>query len=128
MASYTLLIILCSTFMFFSFFKTKHAKAALSQDEFGALKAVASKLVKVDWDFSGYPCTGTGFKGLTCDSVNGSHVTNITLPQLNLEGELSPELAKLSHLIGLRVQNRVKSTTFLLCFPCFIHLTRSSKG
>ncbi|XP_027187823.1 probable LRR receptor-like serine/threonine-protein kinase At1g07650 isoform X2 [Cicer arietinum] len=80
--------------------------------EVKALKEIANKIGKKDWDFGVDPCSGKGNwnasnkKGfesfVICDcsfNHNSScHVVSISLKAQNLSGSLSPEFSKLHHL------------------------------
>eukprot|EP01018_Ginkgo_biloba_P000737 Gb_02003 [translate_table: standard] len=80
--------------------------------EIQALKTIAQKLGKTDWDFNVDPCGGKSWitqesqnnfqNNVTCNCSfnNGTvcHVTNIILKFQNLSGVIPPELANLTYL------------------------------
>ncbi|KAL5989816.1 hypothetical protein ACLOJK_010710 [Asimina triloba] len=79
-----------------------------------ALRVIASKLGKKDWDFSADPCSGEGgwstkdpMEGFenellcNCTDENGCHVVSITLKSQNLSGVLPPELVRLPFLYNI---------------------------
>eukprot|EP01018_Ginkgo_biloba_P000733 Gb_02006 [translate_table: standard] len=81
--------------------------------EIQALKTIAQKLGKKDWDFNVDPCSGKSWitqesqqsllqNNVTCNCSfnNGTvcHVTNIILKRQNLSGVIPPELANLTYL------------------------------
>ncbi|KAK4420957.1 putative LRR receptor-like serine/threonine-protein kinase [Sesamum alatum] len=85
----------------------------LHQDEVRALREIARRLGKKDWDFSKDPCSGEGnwtvalaTKGfesnVTCDCSfdqnSTCHVVSIDLKAQNLTGGVPTEFAKLRHL------------------------------
>ncbi|KAL0301396.1 UNVERIFIED_CONTAM: putative LRR receptor-like serine/threonine-protein kinase [Sesamum radiatum] len=88
----------------------------LHQDEVRALREIARRLGKKDWDFSKDPCSGEGNwtvaltrKGfesnVTCDCTfdqsSTCHVVSIDLKAQNLTGGVPPEFARLRHLTHL---------------------------
>ncbi|XP_009603858.1 putative LRR receptor-like serine/threonine-protein kinase At1g07650 [Nicotiana tabacum] len=104
---------------FFLVFFTVHCLAAsnskskLHPAEVKALKEIAKKLGKRDWDFDKDPCSGEGnwsvavtVKGLessvACDcSFNNNstcHITSIALKAQNISANVPPEFAQLRHL------------------------------
>ncbi|XP_028090155.1 probable leucine-rich repeat receptor-like serine/threonine-protein kinase At3g14840 isoform X1 [Camellia sinensis] len=85
----------------------------LPSSEVEALKEIASKLGKKNWNFSVDPCSGesgwanqsepNGFQNaVTCDNCTSDkttcHVVSIVLKSQNLGGILPPELVKLPYL------------------------------
>ncbi|GMI68486.1 leucine-rich repeat receptor-like kinase with extracellular malectin-like domain 1 [Hibiscus trionum] len=88
--------------------------AALHPQEVKALKAIAKKVGKKDWDFGVDPCTGKGnwviqgddatglASNVTCDcSFNNNstcHVVTIFLTATNLSATLPPEFSKFRNL------------------------------
>ncbi|KAF1898071.1 hypothetical protein Lal_00032835 [Lupinus albus] len=77
--------------------------ATLSKDEVKALKDIANKLGKKDWDFSIDPCSEEAEENsitCNCSFANGTicHVTNIYMKEQNLPGTLPPELVRLPFL------------------------------
>ncbi|ONK55449.1 uncharacterized protein A4U43_UnF3220 [Asparagus officinalis] len=87
---------------------------SLPQEEIDALKQIGAKL-KMQWNFSVDPCSGSGgwvktfdssylANNLTCDCNNATnicHVTSIQLRGLNLTGVLPVAFANLKHLTFL---------------------------
>ncbi|XP_042060119.1 probable LRR receptor-like serine/threonine-protein kinase At1g07650 [Salvia splendens] len=89
------------------------AKQQLHQNEVRALKEIAKRLGKKDWDFSTDPCSGEGnwsipitVKGfessVTCDcsfdQMSTCHIVSIALKAQNLTGGVPSEFAKFHHL------------------------------
>ncbi|XP_050226976.1 probable LRR receptor-like serine/threonine-protein kinase At1g07650 isoform X2 [Mercurialis annua] len=98
--------------LFFSFSSLGFA-AKLHPPEVRALKDIAKKLGKNDWDFGKDPCSGEGnwsvfeeIKGfesiVSCNcSFNSNstcHIVSIELKAQNLSGIVPPEFSKLRHL------------------------------
>ncbi|XP_062008977.1 probable LRR receptor-like serine/threonine-protein kinase At1g07650 [Rosa rugosa] len=99
------------------------ATAKLQSQEVNALKEIAKKLGKKDWDFGKDPCTGEGNwrvfvdgmksfeSSVTCDcSFNNNsscHVVSIALKAQNLTGTLPPEFSKLHYLKVLDVSRNL---------------------
>ncbi|KAF3780180.1 hypothetical protein EJ110_NYTH39893 [Nymphaea thermarum] len=85
--------------------------AKLPDSEAAALKAVATKLGKRDWNFSVDPCSGSGGwmdssnNNVTCNCSYANrtvcHIVSIQLSEQNLAGVLPEELSKLTHLSKL---------------------------
>ncbi|KAH6764093.1 Leucine-rich repeat transmembrane protein kinase [Perilla frutescens var. frutescens] len=88
-------------------------KQKLNQNEVRALKEIAKKLGKKDWDFREDPCSGEGnwsvpvtMKGfessVTCDctfdQMSACHIVSIALKAQNFTGRVPPEFAKFRHL------------------------------
>ncbi|KAM3222363.1 putative LRR receptor-like serine/threonine-protein kinase [Capsicum annuum] len=105
--------------MFFSLFLVSFSvlaatsKSKLPQEEVKALKEIARKLGKKDWDFKKDPCSGDGnwstavtVKGVessvACDcSFNNNstcHITSIALKAQNISANVPPEFTQLRHL------------------------------
>ncbi|XP_015082804.1 probable LRR receptor-like serine/threonine-protein kinase At1g07650 isoform X3 [Solanum pennellii] len=89
------------------------SKSKLPQEEVKALKVIAKKFGKRDWDFNKDPCSGEGnwstaitVKGfessVACDcSFNNNstcHITSIALKAQNISATIPPEFAQLRHL------------------------------
>ncbi|XP_059282070.1 probable LRR receptor-like serine/threonine-protein kinase At1g07650 [Lycium ferocissimum] len=89
------------------------SKSKLPREEVKALKEIAKKLGKKDWDFNKDPCSGEGnwsnaitVKGfessVACDcSFNNNstcHITSIALKAQNISANVPPEFAQLRHL------------------------------
>lgn len=87
------------------------AAQTLPKQEVEALKVIASKLSKADWDFSVDPCGSSGIwnnsKGLvisnlTCDcsfkNHTECHIISLQLMRQNLSGVLPEEVANLTYL------------------------------
>ncbi|XP_057856563.1 probable LRR receptor-like serine/threonine-protein kinase At1g53420 [Cryptomeria japonica] len=108
MAFHHMYFMVCITYLYALFFTTVHTEAASTDtNEIETLRIILQKLGKRDWNFTGDPCLN--FQEFRCDycdkNNNVCHVTNITLPGLNLNGVLPPELANLSHLVGLDISD-----------------------
>lgn len=86
----------------------------LPAQEVEALKGIARKLNKADWDFSVDPCSGLGnwvnvtgllSSNVTCDcSFNNHtecHVISLELMRQNLSGVLPDEVVNLTYLQNL---------------------------
>ncbi|KAJ8532208.1 hypothetical protein K7X08_012131 [Anisodus acutangulus] len=105
--------------LFFSLFLSSFtvlaatSKSKLPQEEVKALKEIAKKLGKKDWNFNKDPCSGEGnwstaitVKGfessVACDcSFNNNstcHITSIALKAQNISANVPPEFAQLRHL------------------------------
>ncbi|GLJ10152.1 hypothetical protein SUGI_0123050 [Cryptomeria japonica] len=101
----------CIAYLYGLFFITGQVQAApTDMNEIETLRIILQKLGKRDWNFSGDPCTN--FQRFSCEYDNNNNiwrVTNITLPSLNLNGVLPPELANLSHLVGLDISDNYLS-------------------
>uniref|UniRef100_A0A0E0G3Z9 non-specific serine/threonine protein kinase n=1 Tax=Oryza nivara TaxID=4536 RepID=A0A0E0G3Z9_ORYNI len=107
----------------------------LPQQEVEALKGIARKLNKMDWDFSVDPCTGSKtwvnasdsnsypkssypnfpVSNLTCDcsfkNNTECHVISLELMRQNLSGVLPEEVVNLTYLTNLSLQgNRISGT------------------
>ncbi|CAN4104461.1 unnamed protein product [Withania somnifera] len=102
-----------SSFLVFFTVLAATSKSKLPQEEVNALKEIAKKLGKRNWDFKKDPCSGEGnwstavtVKGIessvTCDCTfnNNStcHVTSIALKAQNISANVPPEFAQLRHL------------------------------
>jgi len=87
------------------------AAQKLPEQEVEALKGIARKLNKTDWDFSVDPCIGsetwvnsTGFivSNVTCDcsfqNNTECHIISLELMRLNLSGVLPEEVVNLTYL------------------------------
>lgn len=87
------------------------AAQKLPEQEVEALKGIARKLNKTDWDFSVDPCIGsgtwvnsTGFivSNVTCDcsfqNHTNCHIISLQLMRLNLSGVLPEEVVNLTYL------------------------------
>lgn len=108
-----LLLQFFSLFLVFFTVLAATSKTKLPQEEVKALKEIAKKLGKRDWDFSKDPCSGEGnwstavtVKGIessvACDcSFNNNstcHITSIALKAQNISANVPPEFAQLRHL------------------------------
>lgn len=87
------------------------AAQTLPKQEVEALKVIASKLSKADWDFSVDPCSSSGtwnnsegllISNLTCDcsfkNHTECHIISLQLMRQNLSGVLPEEVANLTYL------------------------------
>ncbi|CAM0946050.1 unnamed protein product [Alopecurus aequalis] len=87
------------------------AAQKLPEQEVEALKGIARKLNKTDWDFSVDPCIGSGtwansvgliVSNVTCDcsfqNHTNCHVISLQLMRLNLSGVLPEEVVNLTYL------------------------------
>ncbi|KAK4255939.1 hypothetical protein QN277_008864 [Acacia crassicarpa] len=84
----------------------------IPEDEVGPLKAISSKMGKLNWNVTRHSCNDGGFKNATidedikknvacnCTFSNGTvcHVTHIFMTGLSLSGCLPSEFGNLSHL------------------------------
>ncbi|XP_010247772.1 PREDICTED: probable leucine-rich repeat receptor-like serine/threonine-protein kinase At3g14840 [Nelumbo nucifera] len=94
-----------SCFLAFEFGAAQN-NATLVADEVAALREIASRLNKSDWDFNVDPCNDwirvsilEYQNNVTCNCFNTEcHVTNIVLKGQGLPGVLPPELIKLPYL------------------------------
>ncbi|CAN6272051.1 unnamed protein product [Urochloa humidicola] len=87
----------------------------LPQQEVEALKVIATKLNKTDWDFSVDPCSGSGnwvnspskflISNVTCDcsfkNHTECHIVSLKLRRQNLSGVLPEEVLNLTYLRDL---------------------------
>nr|XP_011467565.1 PREDICTED: probable LRR receptor-like serine/threonine-protein kinase At1g07650 isoform X2 [Fragaria vesca subsp. vesca] len=116
--SFPRLLLACLIFTFTAFFLPasfgQPAIAKLHSQEVNALKEIAKKLGKKDWDFGIDPCTGEGNwrvfvngmksfeSNVTCDcsfnNHSSCHIVSLVLKSQNLTGTLPPEFAKLHYL------------------------------
>ncbi|XP_039170863.1 probable leucine-rich repeat receptor-like serine/threonine-protein kinase At3g14840 [Eucalyptus grandis] len=101
------------------------ATTLLPPDEVDALREIAEKLGKTDWDFNKDPCGVEGRWGanktidenskdaVTCtvDNNNVSHVINIILKEQSLAGTLPPRLFRLPFLQNFDVTRNFLSGT-----------------
>ncbi|XP_006348929.1 probable LRR receptor-like serine/threonine-protein kinase At1g07650 [Solanum tuberosum] len=105
--------LLFSLFLVFFTVLAATSKSKLPQEEVIALKVIAKKFGKKDWDFNKDPCSGEGnwstaitVKGfesyVACDcSFNNNstcHITSIALKAQNISANIPPEFAQLRHL------------------------------
>ncbi|KQJ94159.1 probable LRR receptor-like serine/threonine-protein kinase At1g53440 isoform X2 [Brachypodium distachyon] len=87
------------------------AAQKLPEQEVQALKGIARKLNKMDWDFSVDPCIGSGawvksdgliVSNVTCDcslqNHTECHIISLQLMRLNLSGVLPEEVVNLTYL------------------------------
>ncbi|XP_062218676.1 probable LRR receptor-like serine/threonine-protein kinase At1g53430 isoform X2 [Phragmites australis] len=87
------------------------AQTLLPQQEVEALKGIASKLNKTDWDFSVDPCSASGnwvnstgflISNVTCDCSfkdhTECHIISLQLMRQNLSGVLPDEVVNLTYL------------------------------
>ncbi|KAL6888957.1 hypothetical protein ACP4OV_009983 [Aristida adscensionis] len=87
------------------------ARALLPEQEVEALKGIASKLNKTDWDFSMDPCSASGnwvnstgfvISNVTCDcsfkNQSECHIISLQLMRQNLTGVLPDEAVNLTYL------------------------------
>ncbi|RDY02142.1 putative LRR receptor-like serine/threonine-protein kinase [Mucuna pruriens] len=117
-----LLLLLCFTSFIFLSHLASAATPKLNTQEVKALKEIASKIGKKDWDFGVDPCSGKGNwnvsddrKGfesfVKCDcsfNHNSScHVVSLSLKAQNLSGSLSPEFSKLHYLKQLDLSRNI---------------------
>lgn len=105
--------LLSSLFLVFFTVLAATSKSKLPQEEVKALKEIAKKFGKRDWDFNKDPCSGEGnwstaiiVKGfessVACDcSFNNNstcHITSIALKAQNISANVPAEFAELRHL------------------------------
>nr|XP_029120093.1 probable LRR receptor-like serine/threonine-protein kinase At1g07650 isoform X4 [Elaeis guineensis] len=103
------------------FFAVGSASPTLAKSEVNALRRIAEKLGKTNWDFGVDPCSGEGNRSVPdatkvsemdvfCDcssNKSGCHIISLSLKGQNLSGVLPPEFGLLRHLQQLDLSRNV---------------------